>query len=992
MKMKIKFTKQLLSILLCAAMVATSLPLWAFTAETNQKAEGKTAVPGGIYLKSAITVQEDIFNATRTDFRDESVYTLMITRFNDGDSSNNVHCWDDAQAGNPDTDPAWRGDFKGLIEKLDYIKALGFTAIRLNPVAQNASGYDYHGYHPINLKEIDFRYESDGYTYQDVIDACHAKGLKVMQDVVLNSTSNFGEENLRNIFDVNEDADWSDITEALVPTELLLEKYPDYTDLPVFQQFQARMDLIKGSLNTDEFYHNETSMNYYNYLLQHGSIAGDCLDLNTENAAVALYLAESCFSYAEMGVDAIMISDARHINRWSLNEGILPLLRGMLDDADIELEIFCEVVSRTRETWDNNNPSASVPFYTWKETESQWQNNWDSTNAGANVQTSIEHYNAHSTLGDVPTSSNAVLDGITYHAPDYSKSSGMHPYDFTMMWNFENAGNAFRAGLAEDQYMNDSTWNLTSVDTWAYGPDGMEKNRYSLGTQAWAENLNLMFTFRGIPSILYGTEIEFQKNVPIDMGPNVPLSETGRAYYGDNLTGTITSDGFLNFTADGKIGETLNGFLAVHIRQLNAIRMSVPALRKGQYTISSDYVAGNMAFIKRYTNGSEGIDSLALVTISGGATFKNIPNGKYIDVVTGDVQNVTNGTLTVGSVSSGSMRVYVCCASGFTGLDAAGMSAASRTLRFSANGGSGTISSISIKGNEKAILPECTFTAPANSLFAGWNVNGTMYQPGDEVEFSVNSVARAVWKENHTHTVIYIADGQTVFTEDVECGKDSTLPSVPHKEGYIGKWDSDGKNIIDDTYINAVYTKIPAIKPNEVKLDDKTELEDNKAKLEEELKDDSYTEDDKKNIQDAIDDIDDALEIIGNVEAVEELIDKIPDTIEKSDESAIKAADEAYNALSDYEKSLVDEAAKKDLDDAKAALAELNKPVTDPDNPITDPDKPVTDPDNTVDEPENPQTADNSNMFLLIALLFISGGAVVTLAIVDIKRRYTVKH
>ena len=155
-----------------------------------------------------------------------------------------------------------------------------------------------------------------------------------------------------------------------------------------------------------------------------------------------------------------------------------------------------------------------------------------------------------------------------------------------------------------------------------------------------------------------------------------------------------------------------------------------------------------------------------------------------------------------------------------------------------------------------------------------------------------------------------------------------------------------------------------------MKPEDKTDLEDAKAKLEEELKDDSYTDDDKKNIQDAIDDIDDALEVIGNVEAVEELIDKLPDTIKKDDEAAIKAADDAYNALSDYEKSLVDEDAKKALDDAKAALAELNKPA----------------------DTDSPQTGDNSNMFLWIALLFISGGAVITLTIVDRKRRMASKR
>ena len=103
--------------------------------------------------------------------------------------------------------------------------------------------------------------------------------------------------------------------------------------------------------------------------------------------------------------------------------------------------------------------------------------------------------------------------------------------------------------------------------------------------------------------------------------------------------------------------------------ELNKIRRAIPALQMGQYTVSSNYVNGNMAYIRRYTEDSA--DSLACVSISGSATFKNIPNGKYVDAVTGDVQQVTNGTLTVSSLGKANMRVYVCCASGFTGIDGA---------------------------------------------------------------------------------------------------------------------------------------------------------------------------------------------------------------------------------------------------------------------------------------------------------------------------------
>ncbi len=226
------------------------------------------------------------------------------------------------------------------------------------------------------------------------------------------------------------------------------------------------------------------------------------------------------------------------------------------------------------------------------------------------------------------------------------------------------------------------------------------------------------------------------------------------------------------------------------------------------------------------------------------------------------------------------------------------------------------------------------------------------------------------------YTVTYKADGEPISTETVGYGKDATIPAVPSKDGYVGKWDSDGKNITEDTIISVVYTEIPVVKPDEVKPEDKTDLEDTKNQLKDMLDDDFYTDDDKKDIQEAIDDIDDSLEVIGNVEAVEELIDKLPDTIKKDDEAAIKAADDAYNALTDYEKSLVDEDVKKALEDAKAALAELNKP--------TDSDKPV--------DSDNPQTGDNSHMAMWIALLFISGGVVITLTVYDRKRRYTTKH
>ena len=81
-------------------------------------------------------------------------------------------------------DPDWRGDFKGLIDKLDYIKALGFTAIWITPIVQNCSGTDFHGYHAMDFSNVDLRYESrkewgaaEDVRFQDLIDAAHAIGM-----------------------------------------------------------------------------------------------------------------------------------------------------------------------------------------------------------------------------------------------------------------------------------------------------------------------------------------------------------------------------------------------------------------------------------------------------------------------------------------------------------------------------------------------------------------------------------------------------------------------------------------------------------------------------------------------------------------------------------------------------------------------------------------------------------------------------------------------
>ena len=626
------------------------------------------------------------------DMREDTIYFVITTRFYDGDKSNNVHCWDDKKANNPDSDPAWRGDFKGLADKLDYIKALGFSAIWITPVVENASGYDYHGYHAMDFSKVDARYESDNFTYEDLISAAHDKGMKIIQDVVWNHTGNFGEANLEPLFTkkYSKVTDLADMKSTMVPTKKLMDycgiKNPsDYWTLPDGVQYGKRLQLMKqtegatdmvsydSQANSKNYYHNGYfgNFNWDNYTNKYSQIAGDCVDLNTENKAVADYIVNAYSNYLDMGVDGFRVDTVRHIPRISLNKWYNDRINAAAKSAGNEnFYMFGEICCRYSQIWYRDAASESVQFYTWDD-DASWLNKYkdgtDPASVKSNLQTSIAHCENYVSTSGQPTSNNAFLNGISYHKPDYSKSSGMGAIDFTMHWLFDSAGGAYGAALAEDQYFNDSTWNVTYVESHDYAPDQNQTVRFVGGQQTWAENLNLMFTFRGIPCLYYGGEVEFQKGCIIDEGPNRPLSTTGRAYFGDYLEGTVKANDFSSYSATGKVANTLNSPLAKHIQKLNAIRRAVPALQKGQYTTNGSYVSGNMAYIRRYTG--EGIDSLACVAVTDGATFKGIPNGKYIDAVSGDVQNVSNGTLSVGSVGKGNMRVYVCCASGFKGIN-----------------------------------------------------------------------------------------------------------------------------------------------------------------------------------------------------------------------------------------------------------------------------------------------------------------------------------
>ena len=152
------------------------------------------------------------------------IYHLLIDRFNGGwqvpPKSENVFCG---------------GNLQGVIEKLDYIRELGFTAIMLSPIFKSAN---YHGYHTLNFEDVDPHFGTWD-DYRQLLDQAHEKGLKIICDFVPNhcwyEAPIFAESLLKN---GGKHRDWF--------------FYPEGDDSDAFVSFLGFGDLPKFNLTNPE--------------------------------------------------------------------------------------------------------------------------------------------------------------------------------------------------------------------------------------------------------------------------------------------------------------------------------------------------------------------------------------------------------------------------------------------------------------------------------------------------------------------------------------------------------------------------------------------------------------------------------------------------------------------------------------------------------------------------------------------------------------------
>ncbi|CAI6029471.1 alpha-glycosidase [Cohnella sp. JJ-181] len=138
--------------------------------------------PGGYYEMPFIH-EIDIFRPPEWT-KSAVFYQIMPDRFMNGDPSNDppgVLPWGET----PTRESHFGGDLQGIIDRLDYLTELGVTAVYLTPVFEAPSN---HKYDTVDYRKVDPHF-GDTATLKRLVDAAHAKGLRIVLDAVFNHTS-----------------------------------------------------------------------------------------------------------------------------------------------------------------------------------------------------------------------------------------------------------------------------------------------------------------------------------------------------------------------------------------------------------------------------------------------------------------------------------------------------------------------------------------------------------------------------------------------------------------------------------------------------------------------------------------------------------------------------------------------------------------------------------------------------------------------------------
>ncbi len=105
------------------------------------------------------------------------IYQIFLDRFNPGSGSDWLQT--------DDVTKPFGGTLRGVIEKLDYIRELGFNTIWLTPIFRSPS---HHGYDISDYTQIEPRIGTEA-DFKELLTKAHQRGLKILLDFIANHCS-----------------------------------------------------------------------------------------------------------------------------------------------------------------------------------------------------------------------------------------------------------------------------------------------------------------------------------------------------------------------------------------------------------------------------------------------------------------------------------------------------------------------------------------------------------------------------------------------------------------------------------------------------------------------------------------------------------------------------------------------------------------------------------------------------------------------------------
>jgi cyclomaltodextrin glucanotransferase len=232
------------------------------------------------------------------EFRQETIYFIIVDRFNDAEPSNNVG--PNAALFDPTRQKwgkYWGGDLQGIIDKLDYLKNMGATALWISPLFEQVEDLMFefaamHGYWTKDFKRINPRFvgtnESTSLAtcnvFNRLVKEMHNRGMKLILDIVCNHSSP----------DVNG------------------QKGKLYDDGVAIADFYN---------DVNNWYHHNGEVTDWEdqWQLENCEMAG-LADFDESNIDFRNYIKSAIKKWLDLGVDALRVDTVKHMPLWFWQE------------------------------------------------------------------------------------------------------------------------------------------------------------------------------------------------------------------------------------------------------------------------------------------------------------------------------------------------------------------------------------------------------------------------------------------------------------------------------------------------------------------------------------------------------------------------------------------------------------------------------------------------------------------------------------------------